>query len=99
MGPKRGCHRVALHKLASWSLAQGNGSHLEIAGEDRLDDAAEYHLSTTSLRKSHPEDKDEFESVVEREPVNGVNGAFENRQEGIRNPILWRKIGQVLSRE
>lgn len=27
-----------------------------------------------SLGKSHPEDKDELEGVVEWEPVNGVNG-------------------------
>ena len=60
-----------------------------------MDDAAEYHLSTTSLGKSHPKDENEFESIVEGEPVDGANGTFEHRQEGICDPILRSRISQV----
>ena len=37
----------------------------EESGEDRLNERAEDDLSTTGLRKGHPQDKDEFEGVVE----------------------------------
>lgn len=41
-----------------------------------------------SLRKGHPEDKDELEGVVEREPVNGIDGRLNDRQEGVDDPVL-----------
>lgn len=40
------------------------------------------------LGKAHPEDKDEFECVVEWEPIHSVDGALKDRQEGVDNPIL-----------
>lgn len=43
------------------------------------------------LRKSHPEDKDELEGVVEWEPVDCVNGRLEDGQEGISHPVLSNK--------
>ena len=64
-----------------------------------MDDAAEYHLSTTSLGKSHPKDENEFKSIVEGEPIDGANGTFKNRQEGICDPILRRMISQMLDQE
>jgi len=61
-------------------------------------------LHIPELRKSHPEDKDELEGVVEcymalalsflftielrTEPVDGVDGALEQGQETERNPVL-----------
>ena len=43
----------------------GNGSSFEVTGEDRLDEGAEDDLRATSLWKSHPDDEDEFEGVIE----------------------------------
>ena len=39
------------------------------------------------LREGHPEDKDELEGVVEGEPVDGVDGALEEGQEGVDDPV------------
>lgn len=38
--------------------------------------------------KREPEDEEELESVVEREPVNSANGALKNSQEGKDHPVL-----------
>jgi len=66
----------------------GSGASLgEVAREDGLEERAENHLSTSSLGKSHPEDEDELEGVVEGEPVAGVDGALENGQEGKCYPV------------
>jgi len=59
----------------------------EVAGKDGLDGRAEDDLSTASLGKSHPGDKDELEGVVEGEPVNGVDRALENGQERVNYPV------------
>lgn len=59
----------------------------EVSGEDRLNEGAEDYLSTASLGKSKPESEDEFEGIVERKPVNGIDGTFEDRQEGEDHPV------------
>ena len=41
-----------------------------------------------SLRESHPQNKNELESVVEWKPVDSVHSALEHRQEGVDNPVL-----------
>ena len=41
-----------------------------------------------SLRKSHPEDKDELEGVVEGEPVDGVDSRLNHSEEGVDHPVL-----------
>ena len=42
------------------------GSRLgEESGKDWMDEGTEQDLSTSSLGKRHPEDKDEFEGVIE----------------------------------
>ena len=44
----------------------GSGPTLgEEAGKDRLDEGSEDDLGPTCLRESHPQNEDEFESVVE----------------------------------
>ncbi len=45
-------------------------------------------MDLPSLGEGHPQDKDKFESVVEREPVDGIHRTLENRQKRIDNPIL-----------
>lgn len=45
-----------------------------------------------SLWKSHPENEDELEDVVEREPVDGVDSRLKNGQEGIDNPVLYHIV-------
>ena len=48
------------------SEISGGGAGLgEEAREDRMDKGSEEDLSTRCLRKSHPEDEDELEGVVE----------------------------------
>jgi len=48
------------------SEISGGGAGLgEEAREDRMDKGSEQDLSTRCLRKSHPEDEDELEGVVE----------------------------------
>jgi len=44
-------------------------------------------LSTTSLRKCHPEDQDELEGVVEGEPVDSVHCTLENSEESVDDPV------------
>lgn len=75
----------------------------EVAREDGLDEGAEDDLGTTvecqlrsefsamsvlrSLGKSHPQNEDELEGVVEGEPVHGADGALEDRQERVDDPV------------
>jgi len=63
------------------------GAGVEIAGEDGLEEGSEDDLGAGGLGKSHPEDKDKLESVVEGEPVDGVDRALEESQEGIYDPV------------
>lgn len=43
-----------------------------------------------SLRKSHPEDQDKLEDVIEWEPIDSIDSRLNHGQEGIHNPILPR---------
>lgn len=40
------------------------------------------------LRQSHVHNEDELEGVVEGEPVGGVDGGFEDGEEGVDDPVL-----------
>jgi len=76
----------------------GSGAGGEVAGEDGLEKGVEDDLSAASLWQGHPKDEDEFECVVEREPVDGIHGALKNGQEGIDDPIrqplaIIRRLG------
>lgn len=67
----------------------------EVAREDGLEEGTEDDLGTTvecqflfmcfdacnlrGLGKSHPQDENKLESVVEGEPVNGVDSTFKDR--------------------
>jgi hypothetical protein len=46
-------------------IGRGGSTLREEAGEDWLDEGSEYDLGAACLGKSHPQDKDEFEGVVE----------------------------------
>lgn len=75
----------------------------EVAGEDGLDERAEDDLGTTAscqhmhhsfgdvylrgLGKSHPQNEDELEGVVEGEPVNRADSALEHCEEGENDPV------------
>lgn len=52
-------------RLSRCAQVGGSRSAFEVARENGLDQGAEDNLRSRSLRKSHPEDKDELESVVE----------------------------------
>jgi len=71
----------------SLEVLRGGGGGGEVTGENRLEEGSENDLSASSLGKSHPEDEDELEGVVKWEPVDSVDGAFEEAQESINNPI------------
>ena len=64
-----------------------NRALVEEAAEERLEERVEDNLGTTSLGQGHPEHKDELEGVVEGEPVDGVDGALKNGQEGVSDPV------------
>jgi len=59
----------------------------EEAGEDGLDDGAEDDLGAVGDGQSHPQNQDEFEGIVEREPVNGVDQALEDIKECVDHPV------------
>jgi hypothetical protein len=46
-------------------ISRGGAALGEEAREDWVDDIVEQELRAAGLRKSHPEDEDEFEGVVE----------------------------------
>jgi len=60
---------------------------VEVAGKDGLEEGAEDNLGTIGLGKSHPENEDELECVVEGEPVDGTDGALKDVQERIDYPV------------
>jgi len=64
-----------------------NGALVEEATEERVEEGVEDDLGTASLGKGHPQDEDELEGVVEGEPVDGVDSALENGQEGVGDPV------------
>lgn len=82
-------HGVRLGRLVSLRAKVGSGRTAlgEEAGEDRLDEGTEDDLGTTGLRKSHPQDEDELEGVVEGEPVDSVDSTLEDGQECVDNPV------------
>jgi len=66
----------------------GGGAGLgEEAAKEWLDEGVEDDLGATSLGKSHPEDEDELEGVVEWEPVDGVDRALEDGEECKADPV------------
>ena len=48
-----------------------------------------------SLRESHPHNEDELEDVVEREPVDSVDGRLKDGQEGVDDPVLPNTSAKV----
>jgi hypothetical protein len=83
----------SLVRLAAEIGSSGTGRGEE-SGEDRLNDGSEDDLSSIGHGKSHPEDKDELEDIVEgylpvsdstkkgfvglTEPVDGIDQALKN---------------------
>jgi len=63
------------------------GSGCEVAGEYGLDEGAENNLGASSLGKSHPEDKNELECVVERKPIDSIDCALKEGQECVDDPV------------
>jgi hypothetical protein len=60
------CLRSELGRIRLCSEFTSSGASLrEEAGEDGLDEGSEQDLGAGSLGKSHPEDENEFEGVVE----------------------------------
>jgi len=82
-------HSVGLCRLVGLrtEVRGGRAGGVKIASKDRLDQRSEDDLSATGLRKSHPQDEDEFEGVVEGEPVDSIDSAFKDCQEGIGDPV------------
>jgi len=79
-------HLLRLLGLSLEVLRSGGGGG-EVAGEHGLEEGSEDNLGAGSLGKSHPEDEDELEGIVEWEPVNGVDSALEEGQESIDDPV------------
>jgi len=77
------CRGVSLRSEISRCRA-GAG---EEPSEDWLDDGSEDNLGAIGHWKSHPQDEDELEDIVEWEPVDSVDQAFKDIQEGVNNPV------------
>jgi len=77
------CRGVSLRSEISRCRA-GAG---EEPSEDWLDDGSEDDLGAIGHWKSHPQDEDELEDIVEWEPVDCVDQAFKDIQEGVNNPV------------
>jgi len=72
--------------LAS-EVGSGGAGFVEESRKDWLDEGSEDDLSAIGHRKSHPEDEDKLKGVVERKPVDSIDQALENVEEGINDPI------------
>jgi len=59
----------------------------EESREDWLDERPEDDLGPIGHGKSHPQNQDELEHVVEGEPVDGIDHALQDGEEGIDNPV------------
>jgi len=52
-----------------------------------MEERSEDNLGTTECWESEPQSKDKLEGVVEWEPVDGIDGALKQSQEGENNPV------------
>jgi len=68
-------------------LGSSGARVIEVAGEDWVKEGAEDELRAAGLGKSHPEDQDELEGVVEGEPIHSVDGTLKDGQEGVDDPV------------
>jgi len=59
----------------------------EEAREDGLDEGVKQDLGAICHGKSHPENEDEFEDVVEREPVDSIDCTLNDCEESIHDPV------------
>jgi len=73
-------------RLAS-DICGGATSLAKEAREDGLEDGSEDDLGAIGHWKRHPQNQDELENVVEGEPVDSINHALENSEEGIDDPV------------
>jgi len=73
-------------------VGRGGAGLAEEAAEKWLKQGVEDDLGTASLGKGHPQDEDELERVVKWEPVDGIDGALKDGEEGKADPV-----GQPLS--
>jgi len=73
-------------RLASY-IGGSVPSAAEEAREDGLKEGSEDDLGTVGDRESHPQDENKLEDVVEGEPVDGVDQALKDIQEGVNNPV------------
>jgi len=71
----------------SAEVGSGGAALGEVAGEDGLEERSEDNLGTSSLGKSHPENQNKLEGVVEWEPIDGVDGTLKDSQKRICNPV------------
>jgi hypothetical protein len=72
--------------LAS-NVCGGATTLAEEAREDRLNEGSEDDLGTASDWEGHPEDQDKLEYIVEWEPVDSIDQALKNGEEGINDPV------------
>jgi len=68
-------------------VGSGSTGSREVSCENWLEEGAEDDLGAVGEWKSEPEDKDELESVVEWEPIDGVDGTFKDSKESKDNPV------------
>jgi len=76
------CQSFYLNGLGSLDLGAG-----EVTSKDGLEEGSEYNLCTAEYWESEPQSKDKLEGVVEWEPVDGIDGALKQSQEGKNDPV------------
>jgi len=52
-----------------------------------VEERSEDDLGAVGDGKGHPQDQDEFEDVVEWEPVDGIDDALKDGEKGVDNPV------------
>jgi hypothetical protein len=92
-------------------IAGGGGAlALEEARKDGVEERAEDNLGAIGHGKGHPQDQDKLEDVVEREPVDSIDDALKDGEEGVDHPVCQplsvvnlvtakQRLKRVVSRE
>jgi len=78
---------LGLVELASLGAQGRGGGFGEVASKSRLKERSEDDLSTVEGRKRKPKEKDKLENKVEGKPVDNVDEALQDGEEGKHHPV------------
>jgi hypothetical protein len=82
---------LGLVELASLGAQGRGGGFGEVASKSRLKERSEDDLSTVEGRKREPKEEDKLENKVEGKPVDNVDEALQDGEEGKHHPVLIKR--------